>query len=358
MINSKELIFPLLNPNEPEALLSAIHIKEGQQVSDGDLIYTLETTKASADVEAEESGYILGIQFDVGESISAGQIFAYLSQDPNWIAPQKETQPKEEIPAKLRITNPALELAKQHELDLDKLPKDRMVTKSLILELVSEESEFKEFDETAIIIYGGGGHGKSVIDLLRAINKYKIIGIVDDGIQTGTEIMGVPVIGGKETLIKLSKKGVHLAINAVGGIGNLSSRIKVFNLLDNSGFQCPPIVHPTAFIEPSAKLSPGSQVFPFAYVGSESQIGYGNIINTGAIISHDCKLDSYVNIAPGAILAGAVYVGEGTLVGMGVTVNLNVKIGENCRVGNSSTVKSDISSGNIVRAGSVWPNNN
>jgi acetyltransferase-like isoleucine patch superfamily enzyme len=80
-----------------------------------------------------------------------------------------------------------------------------------------------------------------------------------------------------------------------------------------------------------------------------------NIINTGSIISHDCVLDSYVNIAPGAILAGAVSIGEGTLVGMGVTINLNVEIGDNCRVGNSSTVKSDIPSGKIVRAGSVWP---
>ena len=356
MTNPKELLYPLLNPNEPEAILTAIHIKNGQQIKAGDLLYTLETTKAAADIESDQAGFILGIQTEIGSSVSAGELFAYLSEDKNWIPPEIEDEPTSEtLPAELRITTPALELAHQHSLELDSLPKDVMVTKNMILDLVSLDSSADEFDPTAIIVYGGGGHGKSVIDLLRVEDKYKIIGIIDDGIQAGSEIMGVSVLGGKDKLAGLFKKGIRLAVNAVGGIGNISSRIKVFDLLDQSGFECPPIIHPTAFIESTANLSPGSQIFPLAYVGSECRIGFGNIINTGAIISHDCVLDSYVNIAPGAILAGAVSVGEGTLIGMSVTINLNAKIGKNCRVGNSSTVKSDLLDGNIVRAGTVWP---
>jgi len=320
------------------------------------LLYTLETTKAAADIEADAAGFVLGIQDEIGTSISAGQLFAYLSDQPDWTPPQKiEAKIVEALSAELRITKPALELAKQHSLELDSLPKEVMVTRSMILGLVSKSDDAGEYDPTAIIVYGGGGHGKSVVDLLRSIGKFKIIGILDDGIKAGTEIMGLQALGGKEKLADLYKDGVRLAVNAVGGIGNISSRINVFNLLDRSGFTCPAVIHPTALVETSAKLSPGLQVFPLAYIGSESRIGFGNIINTSSIISHDCMLDSYVNIAPGAILAGAVTVGEGTLIGMGVTINLNVKIGENCRVGNSSTVKSDIPSGKIVRAGSVWP---
>lgn len=356
MTNPKEIRYPLLNPNEPDAMLTSINIKEGQQVKSGDLLYTLETTKAATDIESENSGYILGIQEKPGSSISVGDLFAYLSDDPNWNPPEKSKQKEEsELPAELRITKPALELAQLHNIDLDSLPKGQMVTKSSILDLVSESSQASEFDPSAIIVYGGGGHGKSVIDLLRVIDVYKIKGIIDDGIQAGLEIMGVPVLGGKEKLAGLYKAGVRLAVNAVGGIGNISNRINVFNLLDQAGFTCPSIVHPTALVEPSAELSDGSQIFPFAYVGSESKIGFGNIINTRAVISHDCNLDSYVNIAPGAILAGAVTIGTGTLIGMGVTVNLNVEIGENCRVGNSSTVKTNLPSGKIVRAGGIWP---
>ena len=51
MTNPKEITYPLLNPNEPDAILTAIHIKECQQINSGDLLYTLETTKAAADIE-------------------------------------------------------------------------------------------------------------------------------------------------------------------------------------------------------------------------------------------------------------------------------------------------------------------
>ncbi|MBP1702324.1 MAG: hypothetical protein H6Q38_1431, partial [Chloroflexi bacterium] len=72
-------------------------------------------------------------------------------------------------------------------------------------------------------------------------------------------------------------------------------------------------------------------------------------------ISHDCQLGDYVNIAPGAILAGEVNIEAGALVGMGVTVNLRVKVGAGARIGNGATVKSDVPEKGIVRAGTIWP---
>jgi sugar O-acyltransferase (sialic acid O-acetyltransferase NeuD family) len=187
------------------------------------------------------------------------------------------------------------------------------------------------------------------------LGPYPIAGIVDDGLPAGSHIMGVPVLGGSNILGRLIEQGVHLAANAVGGIGNITSRIKVFERLTEAGFSCPTLVHPTAFIEPGALLAEGVQVMPHAYVGSETQVGFGAIVNTGAIVSHDCKLGDYANLSPGAILAGEVTVGSATLVGMGVTVNLRVKIGNRARIGNGATIKQDVPENGIVRAGTVWP---
>ena len=86
-------------------------------------------------------------------------------------------------------------------------------------------------------------------------------------------------------------------------------------------------------------------------------VGFGCIVNTGAILSHDCVLGDYVNISPGAILAGAVQVDERSLIGMGATINLGVKIGSGVRVGNSAVVKADVPQNSIVRAGAIWPDN-
>ncbi len=211
------------------------------------------------------------------------------------------------------------------------------------------------FDPLALIVYGGGGHGKSVIDLLRALGTYRLVGVIDDGIATGTQILGLPVLGGAEALPGLHEKGVRLAVNAVGGIGNVQIRIQVFRQLAAAGFACPAVVHPRAYLEPNAVLSAGVQVFPFAYLGSDCRAGFGAIVNTGAVVSHDCVLEDYANISPGVLLAGGVQVGARALVGMGVTVNLGVQIGAGARIGNGATVKSDVPAEGVVRAGSIWP---
>ncbi len=266
-------------------------------------------------------------------------------------------------PPGLRISQPALALARQENLDLEQLPRDRLITESWLRAqlktagpdpiLTALENDFDP--QTAIIVYGGGGHGKSLIDLLRSLGVYSILGVVDDGLPSGELVMGVPVLGGQSILPELHRRGVRLAVNAVGGIGNLGVRVKVFEQLQRAGFTCPALVHPTAFVEASASLSPGVQVFPHAYVGSEARLGYGVITNTGAVVSHNCWLGDYVNISPGALLAGDVTIGAGTLVGMGVTINLRVRIGSGVRIGNSAVIKEDVPDSAIVRAGAIWP---
>jgi sugar O-acyltransferase (sialic acid O-acetyltransferase NeuD family) len=366
---------PLINPNENEAILAGIHVREGQQVKVGDLLCTLETTKSTAEVQAETDGYVVGLDAEQGKTVSAGDILCYLSGDPHWkppkleastaenlSAPETSQAPVSEAPPSLRITQPALELARQHSLNLDQLPTDQLVTVDhvrILLEKVRLESADRSpesaYDPTAILIYGGGGHGKALIDLLRSLGTYRIVGIVDDSRSTSEKIMGLPVLGGSEALARLYEEGVRQAVNAVGGIGDLSVRVRIFQRLAQAGFVCPALVHPSAVIEPSATLSPGVQVMPHAYVGSEAHLGFGVIVNSGAIVSHDCQLGEYTNIAPGAVLAGEVQVGAQTLVGMGVTINLRVQIGAEARIGNSATVIKDVPQKGIVRAGSTWP---
>lgn len=358
------IIIPLINPNEPGALLAALHVVPGQHVIIGDKLYTLETTKSTVELTAETNGYMVGLAFEVGQTIQAGEILGYLADSPDWIPPALTiTLPEVQLsrPEGLRISQAALMLAQQHNLDLTHFSTEVFVTEKIVQEMIDlstqpePELQVNQFDSNAIIIYGGGGHGKALIDLIRLLAIYSIAGILDDGLPAGSSIMGVPVLGGSSILEKLIEQGVHLAANAVGGIGNINSRIKVFERLSQAGFTCPTLVHPTAFVEPSAILSEGVQVMPHAYVGSEAHVGFGAIVNTGAIVSHDCNLGDYANLSPGAILAGEVIIGTATLVGMGVTVNLRVKIGKHTRIGNGATVKQDVPEGSIVHAGTIWP---
>jgi sugar O-acyltransferase (sialic acid O-acetyltransferase NeuD family) len=194
-----------------------------------------------------------------------------------------------------------------------------------------------------------------VIEAVRAMGTYEVVGIVDDGMPSGLQILGLPVLGGAEALAGLLAQGIRLAANAVGGIGDPESRLGVFQRLIEAGFTCPPVIHPAAFVEPSASISPGVHVMPMAYIGSEAEIGFGALVNSSAVVSHDCRLAACANLSPGALLAGGVQLGEAAQVGMGATVNLGVIIGDGARVGNSAVVKKDVPPGGVVRAGGVWP---
>ncbi|MGA9398265.1 MAG: acetyltransferase [Anaerolineaceae bacterium] len=211
------------------------------------------------------------------------------------------------------------------------------------------------FNPKLIVLYGGGGHGKQIIDLLKLTRTFKLVGIIDDEKTAGSEVMGIPILGDARLLGELFKRGIRQAVNGIGGITDPALRKSAFDRLLAEGFTCPAIIHPTAFVEPSATVHDGAQVFAQAYVGSECEIGFGCLINYGAILSHDCILAERVNISPGAMLAGGVNVDEGARIGMGATINIGLTIGSGALVGNGATVKTDVPAGMVIHAGATWP---
>jgi sugar O-acyltransferase (sialic acid O-acetyltransferase NeuD family) len=357
---------PLLNPNEPEALLASLLLAEGAPVEVGQIVAVIETTKSTGEVQAEAAGYLVGLRYQQGDTLQAGEVLAYIGATPDasdptlepWVTPDESDTGAEEGPAELRITEPARALALAEGLALEALPRGILVTREMVMELLEQTKPVVVAipeDEKRLVIYGCGGHGRSLAALIRQYAHYQIVGFLDDGVAIGAEVDGLPVLGGGEKLPYLAQQGIRMAVNGVGGIGDLPSRLKVYDLLAKSGFHCPTVIHTTAFIEETATLADGVQVYPFAYIGVGVQVGFGCIINTGAIVSHDCILAPYVNLSPGATLAGGVIVGEAALIGMRATVNLNVSVGRRARIGNGATVKADVPDGGVVPAGTIWP---
>jgi sugar O-acyltransferase (sialic acid O-acetyltransferase NeuD family) len=377
MIKS-EVLVPLLNANEPEARLVGIHVKDGQAVEKGSALFTLETTKATAEVEAPETGFIR-IMAREGDILAVGDRLAVITEmadEPLEIVgrgdvhrrPVVGTYPfgalspaPTELPPSgtMRITKPARELAERLGIDLAALPFDRLVTESVIRAIAGRvilpAPVLEGIDPgKSILIYGGGGNAKSVMEMVLAIDSYQIAGIVDDGILSGTQVLGFPVLGTRDILPALAGQGLRLAANGIGGILDIRIRLKVFGLLESCGFLFPVLQHPSATVEPSAVIGDGAQVFANAYVGSSAVLHPRCMVNTSVVVSHDCEIGAYSHIAPGALLAGLVHVGERTLVGMGVTTAIGVRIGSGVRIGNGAIILADVPDKTIIQAGRVW----
>ena len=211
------------------------------------------------------------------------------------------------------------------------------------------------FDAIKVIIYGGGGLSKMIIESVRVLGVYQIAGIIDDRMQKGEDVIGAPVLGGAEMLPELYEQGVRTAVNSVGGIGDYKVRLKVFHTLAETGFICPPIVHPTAHVDPSARLEAGVLVLAQSYVSGNARVGMGTLINNSVVISHDCLVGVCANFSPGAMIAGDAVIGDFTQIGMNATVNIGVHVGKECLIGNGATIKKDVPDGTRVFAGQIWP---
>ncbi|HEY44463.1 MAG TPA: hypothetical protein G4O11_10835, partial [Anaerolineae bacterium] len=229
-----EVLVPLLNPNEPEARLSELLVANGQQVKQGGILCTLETTKSTAELSAQKEGYVIGLQATIGDMLRAGNRLCWLADEADWQPPEPEqiSAPSIEggLPKGLRITEPALTLAQQADLDFSSLPIGPLITKKIIREVMIRESDMAPklpdgpFNPQAMIIYGGGGHGKSLIDLVHALGTFQLVGLIDDGLEVGTEVMDLTVFGSGRLLSTLAERGLRLAVNAVGGVGDIGSR--------------------------------------------------------------------------------------------------------------------------------------
>jgi UDP-perosamine 4-acetyltransferase len=214
---------------------------------------------------------------------------------------------------------------------------------------VAAEAPRKLAANMRVIGIGAGGHAKVLLESLRARADIELVGLLDaDPDLKGSEVLGVPVLGGDELIDKLHRTGVHNAFIGVGGTGDNSHRRRLFELLKTTGFEVLSIIHPAAVLSPSASIGEGTCLCPGAIVSAGARIGRNVIVNTGAIVEHDCQVGDHVHIASGAVLAGGVVVGDGAHIGAAASIRQGVKIGPDALVAMGAVVVDDVPAGTIV----------
>lgn len=176
-----------------------------------------------------------------------------------------------------------------------------------------------------ILLIGGGGHCKAVIDVIELEGRFKIAGIIDQKKLLGSKVLGYEVIGNDDDLKSLSKHYKYAFIT-VGQIYSNELRVKIYQHLKTLNFTLPTIISPLAYLSKHAQLGEGTILMHHSIVNANSIIGINCIVNSKALVEHDCKVENHVHISTNATINGGCVVKEHTFVGSGATTKESVTL--------------------------------
>ncbi|HTP74067.1 MAG TPA: acetyltransferase [Burkholderiaceae bacterium] len=199
----------------------------------------------------------------------------------------------------------------------------------------------------ALAIWGTSGHARVVTTLVRLTRSWDIVGYVDEVNQDrwGGEFCGLPVLGGRDVLGSLQRRGVRHLFLAFGANAERSSLARE---LEKSGFEFPTLVHPSAVVADDVALGAGVYVGPGAILNADAIVRSQTIINSGAIVEHEARVGHAVHIGPRACLAGAVTVGDCAWIGAGAVIRDKCEVGEHAMVGMGAVVARSVAPRTVV----------
>ena len=190
-----------------------------------------------------------------------------------------------------------------------------------------------------IILVGGGGHCKSVIEAAESVGR-EILGILDLPQLIGTKTSGYEVIGSDADVIDYADKAEFVV--TLGFIKSPALRIKLHENIINNGGTLATIIASTAQVSKYTEIGEGTVVLHHATINAGAKIGKGVIINTSANIEHDVVVGDYAHVSTGAMVNGDCKVGENTFIGSRAVLVNGVRVADDCVIGAGSIVIKDI----------------
>ncbi len=197
-----------------------------------------------------------------------------------------------------------------------------------------------------VVIFGYGGHGRVIADVFEQ-NGISVAGFFADEVPDNkTTVDGWKILGNRHEMIKqLQDGGVSYFI----GIGDNRVREQVTQAIETAVGR-PPVqcISSRATVSSRSMIGNGVFIAPGAIINIAAELKDGTYVNTGATVDHDCVLEPFSCVQPGAHLAGGVRIGKRTMVGIGASVRQYLTVGDDGIIGGGAMVVKDIAPGKTV----------
>ena len=195
--------------------------------------------------------------------------------------------------------------------------------------------ENQKREKETIVILGAGGFAREVVTWLNT--KMNIVFFSED-----SEIQSV--------------KGFPMAVNLshlrgckfLAAVGDPKLRERLWNLAIANGLYCDGVLFSDdSTIGEDVNFNEGALVCPGVRISTDITIGKSVILNLNATVGHDCVIEDFVTISPGALISGGCHIGKGAYIGTGASIREKIKIGAGAVVGMGAAVIKDIPAGEI-----------
>ncbi|MGH2678135.1 MAG: acetyltransferase, partial [Actinomycetota bacterium] len=190
------------------------------------------------------------------------------------------------------------------------------------------------------------GHAHIVLDMLQDGVPYEAVAFVDETPSLwGTEILGLPVLGPPDEIVKAMAVG---AKGAVISIGDPQARHRLSAVARDAGLHLPTLIHPRAYLAPSARVGQGAYVGALAVASTGCRIGDLAWLSPHSHVGHHAELGECSTLSPGVRIAGRARIGRRTFLGEGAVVLPDRRVGDDAVVGAGAVVIHDVEPGTTV----------
>ena len=193
-----------------------------------------------------------------------------------------------------------------------------------------------------LVIYGAGGQGREVAEMVRRINSrhriWNFLGFIDDKSTVGSLWNGKGVIGSFDFIPNFGRP-----LDVVLSIADPKNKKRLYEELKvHPHVHFPNIIDCETELSSNVCIGEGVIISHFCSISVDVTIGNCVLINTATIVGHDSAVGDFCSVMSNVNISGNVTVGAGTFIGVGSSIRQGKVIGSDSVVGMGAVVVSDV----------------
>ena len=199
-----------------------------------------------------------------------------------------------------------------------------------------------------LVVVGGGGMGRCVLDVIEAVNdewlatgspRFEVVGVLDDG-EPDASLLGaydVKHLGPVAAIDDLPQD-----IGYVIGIGGTAAKRVIDERLSKTGRTSPVLIHPNAHLGRNVELGPGVVICSHVSIENHVELRRHVHVNQNSTIGHDTIISDHCTISPLVAVSGNVSMKDSVFVGTGASIRQGVTLHRASVVGMGAAVIRDV----------------